>query len=343
MPSLKPPELFAQIDKGVLSPAYLLTGEETYFIDRALAKLVDKALEGAPRDFNLDVFYGKDSKADEVAAQASTLPMMADRRVVVVKEADRLRDIAPLKAYMDSPCPETVMVLVAANADKAKERSLSDALKNGGTVVHFYHPFDSELNRWIKLLAKEAGYAIDDKAADYLKDVLEGNLALIESELNKVYNFIGERKAVTLDDVKESVGNFGLPLVFDLIDATASKKPAKSIEVLSKLLRDGEQPLMLLGMMASHWRRLMAAKEMAAAGDSEEQIAKAMRLNFANKKGFLYQLKGQDMAGLEGAFGLFRRADAAMKGSALTPGMVIEQLVLELSGAKAAASGAGRK
>jgi DNA polymerase III subunit delta len=339
MPSMKPPELFAQIDKGAFSPAYLLSGEETYFIDRALTKLVDKAMKGAPRDFNLDVFYGKDAKADEVAGQAATLPMMADRRVVVLKEADRLKDIGPIKAYMESPCPETVLILVAANADKAKERILSDALKNGGALVHFYHPFDSELNRWTKLLAKEAGYGIDEKAADYLKDVLEGNLALIESELNKVYNFIGERKTVTLEDVKESVGDFGLPLVFDLIDATAGKKPAKALEILAKLLRDGEQPLMLLGMMASQWRKLLTAKEMAAAGESEEQISKVMKLNFANKKSFLWQLKGQSLQELERAFGHFRKADSALKGSALAPGMVIEQLVLELSGAKAARSG----
>jgi len=318
MEKLKTHEFFEHVSHGELAPAYLLTGEELYFMDRALTRIISRALAGAPRDFNLDVYYGKETKADEVVSQASTLPIMAERRVVVVKETERMRDFSSLKEYLKSPSPETVLVLVAMNADRAKERSLTEAMPGEGVVAHFYHPFESELPRLIKVIARDAGFTIDDSAAGYLKDVLGGNLALIEAELNKVLNLISGRKNVTLVDVKDAVGDFGVPLVFDLIDAAASKKPAEAMEILERLIRDGEQPLMLLAMLASHWRKLVEMK------GGKRPAGRQFK-----------PVKGTDIPEDEliRAFYLFRKADADLKSSPLPPRMVMERLVLELSGA----------
>src|SRR5512135_2845386 len=248
----------------------------------------------------------------------------------MLKEADRLRDFAPLASYLTDPTRSTVLVLTADNADRAKERTLTQAVSANGLAVHFYHPFENELPRWIKTLAGESGYTVEDEAAAYLVDVLGGNLALIEAELNKVFNFLGDRKKVRYEDVKESVGEFGLPLVFDLIDAAAYKKPGEAVETLSRLLQDGEQPLMLLGVMAGHWRKLIAAKEKKDKGESEEKLARAFNLNFANRKKFLGLLSRVEPGELVHALRLFHKADMALKGSALAPGMVMERLVLAL-------------
>lgn len=331
MSTLKTPEFFNHLRAESLAAAYLLTGEEGYFIDRALARIMEKGLAGAPRDFNLDMFYGKDTKADAVVAQSCTLPVMAEKRVVVLKEADKLKDMEPIKAYMEAPSPTTVLVLVAENADRAKERALTQAVTGNGVAVHFYHPFESEIPRLINTIAKEAGYDMDTAATACLKEVLGGNIALIESELNKVFQFAGERKKITLEDINESVGDFGLPLVFDLIDAIADKKRGKALEILARLLRDGEQPLMLLGMMASHWRRLLAAREQYSGGDGQEKIGKDFKLNFSNKKAFLGQVSSLDEDELERAFHLFHKADKALKSSSVAPRLVFESLLLELT------------
>ena len=331
MPIIKQTEFLAGLKKTPLAPAYLLAGEEGYFISRALDILVERALSGAPRDFNLDIFYGKDSRADAVAAQASTLPMMAERRVVILKEADKLRDLEPIKSYLESPSDSTVFILVAENADKSKEKALSTAVAKRGVAVHFYHPFESEIPRHIRAMAKAAGYDIDEAAARFLSDFLVGNLALIEAEVRKVFNYMGERKKITLEDVKESAGDFGLPLIFDLIDAAADKRRGVASEVLAKLLRDGEEPLMMLSMMAGHWRKLVSAREMKEGGAGDEEIAKALRLNFNNKKSFLRQVSALGMDEMTKAFRLFREADTALKSSAVSPGAVIEMLLFRLT------------
>jgi DNA polymerase III subunit delta len=333
MAKLNTKALFEHIHKGPLAPVYLFTGEEAYFMERALGRITEKALAGAPRDFNLDVFYGKDTKAGEVAAQASVLPMMADKRVVILKEADRLRDLGPITAYLGRPSPDTVLILIAMDADRGKERTLSEAIPGSGVTVHFYHPFESELPGLIRTVARESGYSIDEGAASYLKDVLGGNLALIEAELRKVFNLLGNRKAVTYEDVKESVGDFGAPLVFDMIDAVAGKRPGEAVFVLEKLLRDGEQPLMILGMMAGHYRKLLAAKE----GGPEKQ-PRAFG-NAAKIPAQAARLTGDELIN---AFHLFHKADVDLKSSSLQPGMVMERLVLELSGAGLAGTGSTR-
>ncbi len=309
--------LFDHLDKSRatgLATAYLLTGEELYFADRALAAITEKALAGAPRDFNLDVFYGKDTKASEVAAQASTLPMMAERRLVVLKEADKLRDLGPLKEYLKSPSPDSVLVMVAMGAERSKERTLSELLPDDGVYVHFWRPRDYEIPDLVQRLVKANGFTIDRGAVLYLAETLSGNLALIEAELNKVFNLLGDRRGVKEEDVKESVGDFGLPAVFELADAAAAKDASKAIETLEKLLRDGEEPLKLLAILAGHWRKMSAGDE----GGFKGQKAPARTIS-------------EDDA--VRAFGLFQKADRDLKGSPVPPRLIVERLVLELSGA----------
>jgi DNA polymerase III subunit delta len=309
--------LFDHLDRSLaasLSSVYLLAGEELYFADRALEAVAEKALAGAPRDFNLDVFYGKDTKAADVAAQASTLPMMAERRLVVLKEADKLRDLGPLKDYLKSPSPDCVLVMVAMGADRSKERTLSELLPEDGVYVHFWRPRDYEIPELVQRLVRANGFTIDRGAVLYLAETLSGNLALIEAELNKVFNLLGDRRQVREDDVKESVGDFGLPAVFELADAAAAKDAARAIETLEKLLRDGEEPLKLLAILAGHWRKMSAGGEGGYKG--QKTPARTISEDDAVR-----------------AFGLLQKADRDLKGSPVPPRLIVERLVLELSGA----------
>lgn len=332
MPTLNSQKFFAHIDGKTVATAYLLCGEEGFLLHRALARLVDKAVAGAPRDFNLDVFYGRDSKASDIVSQAETMPMMADRRVVVVYEADKLKDNGPLKDYLKSPSPTSALILAAEDADRSKEATLSRMLPKDGVHAHFYRPSGNESAFWVGRLASEAGYKLAPDAASYMQDVLGDNLALIDSELKKLFNFAGGRKNITVADVKESVGDFGLPLVFDLVDQVADKDAGRAMETLSKLVREGEQPLFVLSMLSRHWRRLVEAKDMAGRGDGPQEIERHFRLNFKNKDRFMRQVRALGTRELRDALSLMCRTDQELKGSRLPDRFVMERLVLELSG-----------
>jgi len=332
MAKLSSTAIFEHIDKAPLAPAYLLVGEEGFLIDRALHLLVDRALSGAMREFNLDVFYGKDATVDAVSGQARTLPMMAEHRVVVVKEADRLKDAGRLKDCVSEAGGGAILVLVAEDADRAKEEALAKVIGPSGVQVHFYPPSEGELTGWVRELARQSGYRLEKDAVEHLTEALGDNIALIEAELNKVFNYAGERKTVTYSDVKECVGDFGAPLVFDLANAIAEKQTLKALDILSKLMMEGQQPVVLLGMVAQHWRKLVEAKDMASRGDSDDKIAKTLRVHFRQKRSFLTQVAKLGEDELVSAFGMFRKADAALKGSALSNKTVMERLIFDLAG-----------
>ncbi len=311
--------LFDHIDRcrsNGLAPVYLFTGEEQYFADRALAVITEKALAGAPRDFNLDVFYGKDAKAADVAAQASTLPMMAERRLVILKEADKLRDLKEIKEYLKAPSPDCVLILLAMGADRSKERALSDMLPESAVFAHFWRPRDYEIPDIVQKLVRASGFTIDRGAVAYISETLSGNIALIEAELNKVFNLLGERRHVKEEDVRESVGDFGLPAVFELSDAAAAGNASKAVETLEKLLRDGEEPLKLLAILSGNWRKMAAGEKPAGGWGGNKSPARKMS-------------DGE----IARAFGSLMKADRELKGSPVPPRLVMERLVLELSGA----------
>jgi len=333
MANLNTTKFFAYIDKEPLAPAYLLAGEDGFIIDRAVEAVLARSVDQSTKDFNLDVFYARDSKTEDIVAQALTLPMMAEKRSVVVKEADRLKELNRLADYMASPSPDTVLVLVAHGAERSKEAALVKALGKSSVTAHFYSPSDSEIMRWTVRIASAAGYRIDSDAAAYLRDALGDNLALIEAELKKVFNFAGEKKTIGLKDVEFAVGDFGMPLVFELVDKVADKKSGSAVETLHKLIRDGEQPLMILGALSRHWRRLMEASERLGMGDGPDDLVKRFRLNFRNRDAFLRQARRIPCRELR--LGLVRmgRADAALKSSPLPAAVIMDRLVLELSGA----------
>lgn len=310
--------LFDHLEKigpAGLAPVYLFTGEELYFADRALSVITDKTLAGAPKDFNLDIFYGKDSKAAEVAAQASTLPMMADKRLVILKEADKLRDLRELKEYLQAPSPDCVFTMLAMGADRSKERTLSDMLPDSAVFVHFWRPRDYEIPDIVQKLVRSSGFNIDRGAVAYFSETLSGNVALMEAELNKVFNLIGERRHIKEEDVRESVGDFGLPAVFELSDAAAAGNASKAVETLERLLRDGEEPLKLLAILSGNWRKMAAGDELPA-GAGRKSSARKISDDEAVR-----------------AFGCLMKADRDLKGSPVPPRLVMERLVLELSGA----------
>ncbi len=332
MGSLNTARFFSHIDKEELAPAYLLSGEDGFLVDRALGRILARSVGDGARDFNLDIFYARDSRPHDIVSQAETLPMMAERRTVVVKEADKLKDLEPLKAYMEDPSPSTVLVLVAEGCERSRESALSKALGGHAVLVHFYRPSDGDVMRWIARIADEAGYKLESDASSHLKDVLGDNLALIEAELGKVFNFAGQRKTVTLSDVCEAVGDFGMPLVFELVDQVADKNTAKALETLHRLLREGEQPLMVLAMLSRHWRRLVEARERMGMGDGPSEIEKRFRLNFKNKDAFLRQARRLGAPELRSGFTHLATADRALKSSKLPDRLTMERLVLDLSG-----------
>jgi len=325
-------QILSDVQAGRFEPAYLLSGEDGYLLGRVISRLVDGALAGASRDFNLDTFHGMDCSPSDVVSAAISLPMMADRRVVVVKGIDRMRKPEQVAEYLGSPSPDTVLIMVAEGVDRPKAMSLARKFEDG-VFAYLYPPRDSETPRWISSIAGDYGYSLSRDAAEHLRDMLGNNLALIDSEIRKVINHVGDRKTIDVDDVTASVGDFGLPLIFGISDALAERNVSEAFFILSKLIGQGTHPLQLNALLAGHWRKLLTARDMLDRGLGQPEVEKKLRLNKFNRAGIMRQARSMKPEELARGVRLLSEADVDLKSSAVPGRLIMERLFLELAGA----------
>jgi DNA polymerase-3 subunit delta len=321
------------IKTAPLEPAYLFGGEDGYMLGRAIARLTDRVLGGASRDFNLDIYNGMDNSANDVVSAALSMPMMADRRVVILKAADKLRKFDPITEYLESPSPTTVLILAAEGAERFKIESMARPL-SAGIYVFFGNPTEDQMARRIAALATELGYKMELGAADYIRDMVGGSMSLAESEVKKVINHVGGKKSISLDDVTDAVGDFGLPVIFKIADALASRDVSSAVMMFAKLHRDGTHPLQVLALLAGHWRKLLSARDMLDAGVPKPEIASKLRLNNFNRSSIFGQAGNISAMELSRGLRLFSEADRRFKSAALPDRVELEMLFLNIAGGR---------
>ena len=193
------------------APIYLLMGEEAYFIDLIADFIADNVLSETERDFNQTIVFGADTTAAQVADMARRFPMMAERQVVVVKEAQSLRTLEPLMKYAEKPTPTTILVLCYKNGSLDRRKKANSSLiahvEKNGVVFESRRKDERDLPPFIEAYLKEKGAAIDYKAAQMMADHIGADLGRLTSELDKVLISLPETdKRVTPEIVEREIG-----------------------------------------------------------------------------------------------------------------------------------------
>ena len=199
-------QLIADAKNGIFAPVYLLMGEEPYYVDMVCDAIVDNALTDDERDFNQLIAYGPDTNVEDVISNARRYPMFAERSLVVIKEAQALKNIETLSIYVDSPLDSTVLVLVyRGNLDKRK--SLYKSILKAGKVLESVPVRDYEMGRWISDFYAEKGLQIDPDAAQLFAESAGTDLNKIAVETDKLLKNLPEGTAhVTVKDIETNVG-----------------------------------------------------------------------------------------------------------------------------------------
>jgi DNA polymerase-3 subunit delta len=214
-------------------PVYWLEGDEEYFIDKVMQFAETKILNESEAGFNLTVFYGKDADWAAVVNACRRYPMFAERQVVLLKEAQQMRDIDKLEAYVENPLQSTVFV-VSYKGKKIDGRTrLSKLLKDKAVMLTTKKITDEKtLHEWIHNLVTEKGYNISQKGMRLLADHIGNDLSRIENEIEKIAVNLGKRKSITEDDIEEFVGVSKEFNVFELQAAIASRNLEKAIRII---------------------------------------------------------------------------------------------------------------
>lgn len=213
-------------------PVYWLEGEEDYYIDKVMQVAEHQLLTEAEAGFNLTVFYGREANWADVLNACMRYPMFSDKQVVLLKEAQHMKDLDKLESYIAKPLSSTIFV-VGHKEKKVDGRSkLAKLLKDKTVFVQTKKMYENQLPGWTEKLVTSKGFSINQKACLLLVDHIGNDLSRIENEIDKLAINLGTRTSITEDDIERFIGVSKEFNVFELQDAIARRDLAKAVRIV---------------------------------------------------------------------------------------------------------------
>ena len=218
--------------RKIFKPVYWLEGEEEYFINEVMDFAEHQILQEEEKSFNLSVFYGKDADWAAVVNACRRYPMFAERQVVLLKEAQQMRDLAKLEPYFMQPLGSTIFVVSYKDKKVDGRSKLAKLLKEKGELLTTKKIYDNQLPEWVTELLQSRGLDINQKALSLLIDHIGNDLIRIKSEIEKIQINLGTRKTIHEDDVENFVGISKEYNAFELQAALVRKDLSKAIRII---------------------------------------------------------------------------------------------------------------
>jgi DNA polymerase III subunit delta len=218
--------------KQLFKPVYWLEGEENYYIDLVMNYAEHKLLPESEAGFNLTVFYGKDATWSDVVNACMRYPMFAERQVVLLKEAQQMKDIDRLDPYIENPLKSTVFVVSYKEKTLDKRTKLYKTIKKNGEVFTSEKVKEYKMVEWVTDYMQQQGFNMGQKAIILLVDFVGNDLSRLTNEIEKVTVNLGSRKTITEDDIEKYVGVSKEYNAFELQSAMSKKDLAKAVKII---------------------------------------------------------------------------------------------------------------
>jgi len=336
-------ELLERLENDQAVAALLLLGDEPYLRDRCRAELIEKYVPEGARAWAVSRFSAQRGETQAALDQAQTLPMLLPRQVVFLEEAEAIEKLGEKKReetveaideYLKNPAPFTVLVVEASGLDQRMK--LSKLLAGKALVVDVGASEDANQRIAVAVglttaLAKEQGIEFEQGAAEDLAEFVSGDLMRLKTEVDKLATYAAERQRVRREDVAALVISEKTTTVWELADLLATRQPEKALEFLERLLREGEEPPMMVGAMAWMYRKLIEASEIRGMTNGW-QAARALSMRPEQAELALQCARKISRERLLNGLRALQEADDRLKGGAKEPRIVMEFLVAGLAG-----------
>ncbi len=225
-------KIISEWKKNKYKPVYWLEGEEDYYIDQVVDYAEHQILNESEAGFNLTVFYGRDAEWAAVVNACRRYPMFAEKQVVLLKEAQHMKDIEKLESYIESPLPSTIFVVAYKTKTLDKRTKLYKLLKQSAEIFVSEKIKDFKIQEWIREMVAAKEYSITSKAAVLLEEHIGNDLSRMANEIDKLSINLKGSKQITEDDIEKYIGISKEYNVFELQAAIAKKDLAKAITII---------------------------------------------------------------------------------------------------------------
>ncbi len=335
-------ELLARLEKGKAIPAILLLGEEPYLRDSCRTLLIEKYVPEAARPWAVSRYSADRGETQVALEQAQTMAMLSPQQLVFIEDAEAIESLGEknrdeavdlLASYLEDPAPFTVLVIEATQLDQRMkwgklltEKSLVVECALGENLTER----QAAAVALARAMAKEQGVEFERGAAEDLAEFVAADLMRLKTEIDKLATYAGGRKQIRPEDVSALVVSQKTTTVWELADMLATRQRKKALEFLDRLLREGEEPLQMLGAITWMYRKLIEASEVKGVSNGW-QAARALGMRPEQAELALQSARRIPKARLLAGLGALQRADDRLKGGREDARAVMEFLVTELT------------
>lgn len=327
-------QIVTDIKNGNIKPIYFLMGEEPYYIDK-ISEFIDKnVLAEEEKGFNQMVLYGRDVTIEDIVSNAKRFPMMAERQVVIVKEAQELsRTIEKLADYAENPQPSTVLVMCYKYKKIDKRKKLYKVISKSGVIFEGKKLYENQVADWIRRVLAGSKYNIEPKAAQMLVEFLGTDLGKINNELEKLKLIIPAGSQITADQIEENIGISKEFNNFELRKAVGSRNVIKVHRIINYFAQNPkDNPLVVtISLLYSFFSQVLQYHGLS--DKSQRNVASALKVNPYFVKDYTEAAHNYPMKKVSHIIALLREADVKSKGVGATnlpQGDILKELLVKI-------------
>jgi DNA polymerase-3 subunit delta len=327
-------QIVADIKKGIIKPIYFLMGEEPYYID-AISDYIEKnVLAEEEKGFNQMVLYGRDVTIDDIVANAKRYPMMAERQIVIVKEAQDLsRTIEKLADYAGNPQPSTILVINYKYKKIDKRKTLYKTIKKAGVIFESKKLYENQVSDWIRRVLSGQNYTISPKASQMLVEFLGTDLSKISNELGKLKIVLPEGTQISAEHIEQHIGISKDYNNFELRKAIGAGDTLKAFKII-KYFEDNpkDNPMvMTVSLLFSFFSQLLHYHGLN--DKNPRSVASALKINpyFVNE--YVTAARNFPMRKVSQVISILREFDVRSKGvnsNAVPQGDLLKELLVRI-------------
>ena len=327
-------QIVTAIKNGQVKPIYFLMGEEPYYIDKIANYIEDHLMPEEEKGFNQMVMYGRDASVEEIISNAKRYPMMAERQVIIVKEAQDLsRTIEKLEAYADNPQPTTTLVICYKYKKIDKRKKLYKTVAKNGVIFESKRLYENQVADWIQKTLKSSGYAISPKASQMLVEFLGTDLSKIDNELQKLQLIAPKGTNISPELIEENIGiskdfnNFELRKALGIRD---SVKVHRIINYFAQNTKDNPM-VVTVSLLFSYFSQILQYHGLA--DKSKGNVAKTLKINPYFVADYVTAAKYYPMRKVSSIITYLRETDVKSKGVGATnvpAGDLLRELVVKI-------------
>ncbi|WP_107838743.1 DNA polymerase III subunit delta [Metasolibacillus meyeri] len=331
-------KIWNDIKKGDIAPVYLLVGEETYFIDETVKRLKE-ALSGQ-EEVETIPFDLAERPVDVVIDEADTIPFFTDRKLIVAKNASFLKvaekgkekiehDLKRLEIWLSHPTDTAVTLFIAPYEKLDERKKVTKLMKERAIFISAETPKEQDLYVWMKHEVEAHGKIMGDAAAIKLVEMVGANMLQLKAELEKMVLYLGEEHEITGELIEELVAKTLEHDAFKMLNAYLGNRQAEALTIYHDLLRQKEEPIMLVGLLASNIRTMSQAFYLLTKGYHPQQIAKQLKVHPYRIKMILEQRNRPSAERLLQALNALATVDLQLKSTSSNRARVLELFLMK--------------